>query len=158
MPKYVDSNLGPGEQVLYRADIHWAIFLPGATFTALATMALAAAMSSSSHEGRTLLGLAIVVVLFVGIIHALAQHIARVTTEMAVTNKRVITKKGLISRRTVEMNIGKVENIAVDQGLIGRLMNFGTVTVVGTGGTREPFNWVLAPLEFRRAVHANSPH
>lgn len=76
---------------------------------------------------------------------------------MAVTNKRVIIKTGLISRRTVELNLAKIENIAVDQGMWGRMMGFGKETVVGTGGTREAFTFLSAlwPPVVRRG--ASSP-
>ena len=60
---------------------------------------------------------------------------------------------GLISRRTLEMNLEKVETIKVDQGIFGRILGFGTVTVVGTGGTKEAFKWMAEPLAFRRAVN-----
>lgn len=125
---YVDSNLMPGERVMHRAHLHWSIYIPGA-----------------------ILSLAVI-----GIVMLLAAFIQRRTTEMAVTNKRVVIKTGWISRKTVELNLSKVENIAVDQGIIGRVFDYGTITVVGTGGTREPFKGVQAPLAFRRAVQEQS--
>ena len=76
---------------------------------------------------------------------------------MAVTNKRVIIKVGLISRRTAELNLNKVENIGVNQSILGRILNYGTITVVGTGGTHEQFRWVASPIEFRRAVQEYTP-
>jgi uncharacterized membrane protein YdbT with pleckstrin-like domain len=125
---YVESNLIPGEQVVYQARIHGIILVPG-------------------------IALFIVIV---GIPLLIAAFIARATTEMAVTNRRVIIKTGWISRKTLEMNLAKIENIGVDQSLFGRIWNYGTVTVVGTGGTREPFRYVAAPLEFRRAVQGQA--
>lgn len=123
---YVESNLISGEQVVHTGRLHWVILVPGL----------------------------ILLPVIIGIVPLLAGAIRRATTEMAVTNKRVLIKTGLISRRTVELNLGKIENIAVDQGLLGRMMNYGKITVVGTGGTREPFGYVAAPLDFRRAVQA----
>lgn len=121
---YVDTNLMKGEQVVHRAQLHWAIYIAGALLSFM------------------LIGLPLL----------LAAFIRQRTTEMAVTNKRVIIKTGLISRRTVELNLSKVENVAVDQGILGRMLDYGTITVVGTGGTREVFAHVLSPLQFRRAV------
>ena len=76
----------------------------------------------------------------------------RRTSEYAVTNKRVIAKEGWLSRRTVEMNLPRIESLAVQQGMGGRMLGYGTVDVIGTGGTRERFSRIGAPLEFRRAV------
>ena|SRR5690349_4219473 len=121
---YVDTNLMKGEQVVHRAQLHWAIYISGAILSFLV----------------------------IGLPLLLAAYIRQRTTEMAVTNKRVIIKTGLISRRTVELNLSKVENVAVDQGILGRMLDYGTITVVGTGGTREVFAHVLSPLQFRRAV------
>jgi uncharacterized membrane protein YdbT with pleckstrin-like domain len=72
--------------------------------------------------------------------------------EYAVTNKRVIVKIGTLQRRTVEIMLSKVEGVSVDQTLLGRLANSGTVIITGTGGTREAFEQVADPLEFRRQV------
>jgi uncharacterized membrane protein YdbT with pleckstrin-like domain len=72
------------------------------------------------------------------------------TSEYAVTNKRVIIKVGLIRRRTVEMNISKIESINVDQSILGRILGYGDIVIVGTGGTRESFETLSSPTQFRR--------
>jgi uncharacterized membrane protein YdbT with pleckstrin-like domain len=72
------------------------------------------------------------------------------TSEYAITNKRVIIKVGLISRRTVEMNVQKVESIAVNQSILGRILGYGDITVVGTGATRETFEQISKPIKFRK--------
>ena len=77
--------------------------------------------------------------------------IQAMTSEFAITNKRIIIKIGLIRRRTLEMNIAKVESVNVDQGIMGRILGYGTVTVIGTGGTRETFEDISQPVEFRKA-------
>ena len=76
----------------------------------------------------------------------------RVSSEFAVTNKRVIWKQGIVRRRTGEMTLGKIENVQVEQGIAGRIFNYGTVALVGTGGTRESFDLISAPLRFRKAI------
>ena len=73
------------------------------------------------------------------------------TTELAVTNKRVIAKFGLISRRTVELNINRVEGIEVYQSLLGRIFDFGSLVISGTGSEQAPIPGISAPLAFRRA-------
>jgi len=72
------------------------------------------------------------------------------TSEFAITNKRIIVKQGFVSRRTMELNLNKVESVSVDQSILGRILNYGSITVLGTGGTREQFANLAAPLEFRK--------
>jgi uncharacterized membrane protein YdbT with pleckstrin-like domain len=64
---------------------------------------------------------------------------------------RVIIKLGLFSRHTVELNIHQVESVNVSQSLVGRMLDYGSVTVVGSGGTREVFAYIARPMEFRQA-------
>ncbi len=82
-----------------------------------------------------------------------APLVARATSEFAVTTRRVIIKVGLVSRRTVELNLEKVESIGVEQTVVGRILGYGTIVVVGTGGTKEPFARIADPMGFRRAVN-----
>lgn len=76
--------------------------------------------------------------------------LARWSDEFVVTNKRIIIKTGIISRRTFEMNLNKIETVNVDQSILGRMFGFGTITVIGTGGTREDFPDIAKPTEFRK--------
>ena len=87
--------------------------------------------------------------LFTLLMHPLLEWLS---SEFAVTNKRVIWKEGIISRTTGEMTLGKIENVQVEQGVVGRILNYGTVALVGTGGTRESFDLIGAPLRFRKAI------
>jgi uncharacterized membrane protein YdbT with pleckstrin-like domain len=75
-----------------------------------------------------------------------------ITTELAVTNKKVIGKAGLIRRVSIDMPLGKLESITVDQGIIGRILNYGTIVVRGVGGNAVRFPNIGSPLEFRRTV------
>jgi uncharacterized membrane protein YdbT with pleckstrin-like domain len=81
----------------------------------------------------------------------IAPLIDRFSSEFAITSKRIIIKVGLISRRTLEMNLAKVESVNVDQSILGRILGYGTITVIGTGGTRESFYRISSPLDFRKA-------
>lgn len=76
--------------------------------------------------------------------------IDRNTDEFAITNRRIIVKTGLISRHTLEMNLSKIESVNVDQTILGRLLGYGTITIIGSGGTRESFPNISNPLEFRK--------
>jgi uncharacterized membrane protein YdbT with pleckstrin-like domain len=94
------------------------------------------------------------VLLVAGLTGAVAGFIRQATSEFAVTSRRVIVKTGFLSRSTIEIQLSKVESVEVKQDILGRLLNFGSIIVAGTGGTREPFTMIDDPLQFRRAVQA----
>ena len=73
------------------------------------------------------------------------------TDEFAITNKRIIMKTGLISRKVFEMTVAHIESINVDQTIMGRILGYGTIIIVGSGGTRESFEDIADPIRFRRA-------
>lgn len=87
----------------------------------------------------------------------IAPLIAFLTSEFAITNKRVIIKVGLIRRRTLEMNLNKIESVKVDQGILGRILGYGTIVIIGTGGTREPFAAISDPMTFRKKFEEPIP-
>lgn len=74
------------------------------------------------------------------------------TSKFVVTSRRVVLKVGLIRRVSMEIVLNKAESIILDQTIVGRVFNFGSIAVVGTGGTKDPFHRIAAPLQFRRAV------
>ena len=87
-----------------------------------------------------------------GLVAILLGMVRRNATEMAVTSRRVVIKMGLASRKTIEMLLNKVESIEVSETAFGRMLGYGTIVVIGTGGTPEPFHKVAHPLEFRSQV------
>jgi uncharacterized membrane protein YdbT with pleckstrin-like domain len=139
---YIDENLLPDEHVVYRADLHWIIF-------ARAILVLVVGLVLV-FEPR--IAQASVVVLLIGVVMLVPPFVAYRTTELGVTNKRVIVKTGLVRRRTLELLLRQVEAILVDQSLLGRLFGFGSITLTGTGGVREIFHRVRDPLELRRRI------
>ena len=126
MASYVDSNLLANEKVLHRARTSVWTLMP-----------------------MILLGVLLLIAV-VGLFILLAAWIRYRTTEFAVTDRRIIAKTGLVSRRTVEMFLDKVESLNVDQSVAGRLFDYGTVTVRGTGATSEAFQNISAPLALRK--------
>jgi uncharacterized membrane protein YdbT with pleckstrin-like domain len=90
----------------------------------------------------------------IGVAAVIPALIRRATTELAVTDRRVIYKSGVFARHTLEMNRSKVESVDVDQSLLGRIFGFGTITVRGTGGSLEPIRMVSDPLTFRSHITA----
>ncbi len=150
---YVDSNLLSGETVAYRAQLHWIVYLRPAFILFLALVDAIFAMSLS-REWR---GVMLIIAGVVGAVAALDFIAARVrilSSEFAVTNKRVIIKLGLFTRRTLEMNLVKVESVGVEQSFLERALGCGTIVVIGSGGTKEWYSRIAAPLEFRKAVEA----
>jgi uncharacterized membrane protein YdbT with pleckstrin-like domain len=142
---YVDSNLLPNEHVTYRARLHRIIYLLP---VCVLIVALGAAVASGSWIAGGVLGL-------IGLVMLVPPWIRSIGSEFAVTNKRVLVKVGLIRRHSLELLLQKVEGIGVDQGILGRILGYGTITVSGTGGTREAFRMIADPLEFRRQVQAS---
>ena len=142
---YVENNLLPNEHVTYRARLHRIIyFFP---FCVL-VIAILAAVAGGGWIVGTVLG-SIALILFV------PPWIRSMSSEFAVTNKRVLIKIGLIRRHSLELLLQKVEGIGVDQSIMGRILGYGTITVSGTGGTKEAFPMISNPLEFRRQVQAS---
>jgi uncharacterized membrane protein YdbT with pleckstrin-like domain len=127
---YVDSALIRGETVVARASISWWAMLP----TTIAAVILIATVFLSP----------------VGIILLVIAALRIRSTELAVTNKRVIAKFGLIRRNTVELRLDRIEGLRVNQGILGRIFNYGSVVVSGTGGTQEPIPAISRPMDFRR--------
>ena len=140
---YISDNLLPGEKISYSTKHHWIIFLGPAFFTLFGFMAL-----TGSHDAvQAAPGLFMISAIWGGL-----RSITYLTSEFAVTNKRVMIKEGFIRRRTLEMQLEKLETLGINQSVPGRLLNFGTIVVVGSGGTREPFDNIQFPLRFRQEV------
>lgn len=147
---YVEQNLMPGEQVVYKAKLHWALFV-GPTATTGIGMLLIIITTLGSEETAATACIALPVFLL-GVLSGISSAVMYLTTEFALTDKRVIAKAGLIRRRSLDLLLTKVESIGVSQPIMGRIFNYGTITVTGTGGTKEPFKTVADPLELRRQV------
>lgn len=123
---YIDESLIPGEKLIHRARVSW-----------------------WSQSGHIVLGVLLLVVV-VGIFFLAVAWVRVRSTELAITNKRVIAKFGFIKRETVEINLNQVEALRVEQTFLGRMLNYGTIIVSGTGGALDPFPDIADPLVFRR--------
>lgn len=140
---YIQQNLMEGEELLYRSKLHWVIFLGPIIFTVVAFIFFA-----SKDEGYNPGGL----LLFIAIIWGMVKFITLKTSEFGMTNKRVLMKVGWIRRSSIETLLPKIESIRVDQSILGRILNYGTIIVKGVGGTSNPFPLIEKPLEFRKKV------
>jgi hypothetical protein len=151
---YVNDNLLPGEKIIYRAQTHWSIFLyPLAWFLiGIAIAGYALASKDSLLNGYICFGSALFILMAgVGTVTA---ALVTSTNEFAVTDRRIIAKHGVIQRHSLEIQLAKVESIRVMQPVLGMILNYGTVYVVGTGGTHEAFKNIAKPQELRKQVQA----
>jgi uncharacterized membrane protein YdbT with pleckstrin-like domain len=162
---YVDRDLVPGETLLYQTRHHWIVLLvptiialvlgaPGVALLIEAVMTrdsngVTLGSSTISPQGMAISG---GILLFIALVIVLYGITKRNATEMAVTNKRVLIKTGMASRRSLDMMLSTVESIGVEETVLGRMMGYGTVIVRGTGGTPETFLVIAHPQDFRRNV------
>jgi uncharacterized membrane protein YdbT with pleckstrin-like domain len=151
---YVERHLLPGERIVYRTRLHWVIFTKPAML-ALVGIAIGGLLWYVAAEPPWLWMIGGGVALL-GLIGCVIRFIEMMTSEFAVTTTRLVLKIGLISRHTTEILLTKVEAIAVDQGLLARVLNFGDLTVTGTGGAREVFPGVRDPIGLRNHVQQAS--
>ena len=138
---YIEKNLMNGESVLHRGKLHWVVFLGPVIWFIVAIMFFGGGGDTAAAGGLFVL---------IAIVTGIASFINYTTSEFGITNKRVIVKVGFIRRNSLEVLLNKIEGIQVKQGILGRILGFGSITVSGTGGTKDPFHKISAPLEFRK--------
>jgi uncharacterized membrane protein YdbT with pleckstrin-like domain len=155
---YIDNNLIPGETVVYRTRLHWIAMLGSLCAAVILAVGGAALIfvsrrtESANPENAKIELIAGAVAFVIALLFLVTGTIRRNSVEMAVTNKRVTVKIGLMSRNTQEMMLQRIESIMVHQTVMGRMLNYGTITLRGVGGTPDPFSTIAHPLEFRRQV------
>lgn len=153
--KYIETNLLQNEKLMYCVRPHWVIFSSGCWAVAAAIYFY---LFSPSELFMTLFGswtiqeIAAAVFLVVGIYWLVGAYIYYVTSEYGVTNKRVLIKVGWVRRKSLELLLDKVEGVLVDQTIMGRIFNYGAITIIGTGGTNDQFPFIPNPLLFRKTV------
>jgi uncharacterized membrane protein YdbT with pleckstrin-like domain len=150
---YVQKILEPGESVTHVTRTHWLVYLP-AIFLLLLGIVVLASSSYVSADFAAVPQIAGAMLILLAAISWLPAFIRRWTTELAVTNRRIVFKSGLFRRHTMEMNMSKVESVDVDQSVMGRILDYGTVTIRGTGGGIEPMRNIANPIAFRNRVTA----
>jgi uncharacterized membrane protein YdbT with pleckstrin-like domain len=146
MASYVQGQLLPGEEIKYQTKVHWAVYLP----TILLLGALIVGSSSAPPE---YVGFGVILLVFMWI----RAFLSRWTTELAITNKRVIAKFGFISRTTFEQQLVKIEGVNLKQSFWGRIMGYADIVVRGTGTGSTPIPGIDDPSEFQKQLaHAMS--
>ncbi|MGD9968371.1 MAG: PH domain-containing protein [Hyphomonadaceae bacterium] len=124
---YLERAISADERIEHTAKTHWVVYILPVLF---------------------------IPVYGIGLIFLFFAWLYTISTDLGVTNKRVIGKWGFISRRTIEQRLDKIEGVQVHQGILGRILNYGTIIVTGTGGSGTPIPNIANPLEFRSAVNA----
>ena len=156
--RYVRRVLQPGETIVYATKQHPVIYARAILFLIVFAILAAAGVYTSDNENLSLaFGIAALIFALLALGAGLRAFIRRTTTELAVTDHRVIYKTGLLARHTIEMNRDKVESVDVDQTLLGRILGYGTIIVRGTGGSLEPIRTIGDPLTFRSYITAGPP-
>ena len=153
MATYVETIVGPGERVTHIGRVSLLSILPSLFLGVLLIGAGAAVLVMSSTRPEVMVPLAGVLAV-IGVLVFLAALVRRSSTELAVTNRRIIAKFGFISRSTVEMNLTKIESVRVEQSVMGRLFGYGSLIVVGTGSSLDPIPFIARPIAFRQAIQA----
>ena len=131
---YIDSNLQKDESVCYRGKIHPFIFIPGIFFMILGFLCF---------YGELIIWFVGLIVFLYGLSRLIDALIIYHCTEFAITNKRTIVKKGFIRRDVFELNNNKVESVNFNQNELGRLFNFGTVILRGTGAGENVIYYIF---------------
>jgi len=137
---YIEDHLIKDERVVYTTKLHWVMFAWPVVFLVGGIIA----MPNQSSVGWSFI--------FIGLVWGLINFIPYKSSEFGVTNRRVLIAVRFIGQRSLEIMLPKVEGIGVNQGLFGTMFGYGTIVVIGTGGTKEPFRRIAAPQEFRRQV------
>ena len=148
--RYVRRVLQPGETVVYATRLHPVIYWRAILLLIIAIILAAAAWHTADNQNIGLaLAIAAAIFALLALASALRAFMRRASTELAVTDQRVIYKTGLIARHTLEMNRARVESVTVDQTVLARMFRYGTVTVRGVGSAFEPIRDISDPLTFR---------
>ncbi|MCX7920150.1 MAG: PH domain-containing protein [bacterium] len=150
---YIDRNLVAGEHVVFRTKLHWIIYTKSIILLILAILVYLLGMFYPIVEDiRRFYYIIASVLIFLSVILFIPAWLKYISSEFGVTTSRVLIKVGFISRNSFELLISKIEGIGVDQSILGRILNYGTIIVSGTGGTKESFALIAKPLEFRKKV------
>ena len=150
---YVRHVLQPGEKLLIEGRPHGVSYWRSLVCLAIAVAATLVA-AKLDQGSQSVVYVAAVLLCLLGLVFAAHAWFVRFTTEIGVTDRRVIYKSGFISRQTAEMNMDKIETVLVDQSLLGRILDYGTITIQGTGASMESLRNIASPVALRNAITA----
>jgi uncharacterized membrane protein YdbT with pleckstrin-like domain len=154
MGRYIDDILQPGEKLLYSTNAHWIFFLPAITGWVVTIVFLVLSRMVATETPMLLcLSMAAIAAIF-ALYKTATAWFHRWTTETDITNLRIVHKTGFIKRQTFEMSLDKVESVDVDQSILGRILNYGNVSIFGVGEGNKTISTIASPLEFRNYITA----
>jgi uncharacterized membrane protein YdbT with pleckstrin-like domain len=154
MGRYIDEILQPGEKVLYSTNAHWIFFLPAiAGWIVAIVFVVLSYLVPAGAPALLCLSMAAISAI-VALYKTVTAWFHRWTTETDVTSLRVVHKTGFITRQTFEMSLDKVESVDVNQSILGRILNYGNVTIRGVGEGVETIKTIASPLAFRNSITA----
>jgi uncharacterized membrane protein YdbT with pleckstrin-like domain len=154
MGRYIDDILQPGEKVLYSTNAHWIFYLPAIAAWIVAILLLVLSRATATESIILLCFSAAAVAAIAALYWTAKAWFHRWTTETDVTNLRVVHKTGFIKRRTFEMSLDKVESVDVNQSILGRILDYGDVTILGIGEGKQTIATIASPLAFRNFITA----
>jgi uncharacterized membrane protein YdbT with pleckstrin-like domain len=154
MSKYVEKLLGRGEQIVFETRLHRIVYLIPLVCIALGVGAFAILVAQAAQNTKNPNAVAIFMMFLapLGLLWLVLAWIRRATTEIAVTSRRIVYKRGWLSRNTVEISFKHIESLDIRQPLLGRMLNYGTVVVRGTGIGVQSIHDVAGPLLLRNAA------
>lgn len=159
MKSYAEQNLMPNERIIYTTGLHWMTLIFPGIFALLVLFILildaantTSPTAASIHRNPSSLAITILLLVIAGLLF-LSRYISYKSSEFAVTNQRLMVKVGWIRRNTLELLLKKIEGVSVDQSILGRIFDFGNITVSGTGGAKSPFQRIAKPMNFRNELY-----
>lgn len=157
---YVQKSLLPDEKILFTGSLHWIVFVPGLALVIVAGLLAAYGQiplafvfgKNLAAQMKTIQGGLAAAALLAGLTMMLGGYIRQQTTELAITNRRIIAKYGFIARSTFEIMLNRITGANFDQTVPGRMMGYGTIIVHGAGGDISPFDLIGDPQTFHRVL------
>jgi uncharacterized membrane protein YdbT with pleckstrin-like domain len=156
---YIEDNLLPDEIIIAKAKIHWAIFIYP-IFIFVFGLLLVPIIRITPEPGLTYSAFALFIMIFItwiipalGLFVLIVACFSYITTEFALTDRRIIAKVGILNQHSIEVMINKIESIRVSQPILGRILNYGTIIVIGSGGTHQRFKNISQPMQLRQKIN-----
>lgn len=141
---YLENNLSAGEEVVYKAKLHWWLFAQPIILFLLGWWLYGTEVKVIHYGG--------IFLLFIGVVSLIQRLMVKIGSVYAVTNKRVILKTGVISRRALDLVLAKCEGLQIKQSVAGRIFNFGTITIT-TGGATSSYPFIADPQRFKKEIN-----
>ncbi|MHB8206232.1 PH domain-containing protein [Mucilaginibacter sp.] len=142
---FIEKNLANNERIVYKGTLHWWIYMKNILLIVLGIIIISAAKSTLGSG----VGGLFVIFAIIGLIGA---YMSSKSSEFVVTNRRIMLKTGVLKRKLVELQLNRAEGLMVNQGIIGRILNYGSI-IVTSGGVKEVFSPIAQPYEFKKHVN-----